>query len=211
MLKGLATAIIGAIVLLATLGIVLGALLGDTDLFSPATSAAQARSMDAQTQIDTTQAQLEIGQRRAEIAAQQAADALDLEHRAAIYAEERVFLQRQYELQLQQQQQAFEREITMMEVRQIVLLGIGSGAILVITLAVAYYLYACGQANLSQVPQAEGRRRAAESEKEQHARQPASVISRQPTTAKDRRGTPSYQDQQGGNGREPRIRSRGQG
>jgi len=176
-----------------------------------------------------SQAQLEIEQHRAEIAAQQATDALDLEHQIAIYeqmekrgevelhhyettlAEERVFLQRQYELKLQQQQQAFEQEMAMVKVRQIVLLGIGSGAILVITLAVAYYLYACGQAKLSQVPQAEGRRRSAESEKEQHARQPASVISRQPTTAKDRRGTPSYQDQQGGDGREPRIRSRGQG
>lgn len=110
---------------MATLGIALGTLVGDTDLFNPATGAAQARSMDAQTHIHTTQAQLEIEQRRAEIVAQQAVDTLDLEHRAAIYeqvekrseaelhhykttlAEERAFLQRQYELQLQQQQQAF--------------------------------------------------------------------------------------------------------
>lgn len=213
MLKGLGTALIGSIIVLATLGIALGASLGDADLFNLATSAAQARSMDAQTQVDTAQAQLEIEQRRAEAAAQQAAAEkraeMELQHYEATLAEDRIFLQRQYELRLRQQQQAFEQEMAMKEVRQIVLLGVGSAAILAVTIAVAYYLYAEGQAKLSQVPRAEGRRRTAASEKEQRARQPASVGSRQPIIPEERRVTPSYQNQPGGDGRGSRVCLRG--
>ena len=215
MLKGLGTALIGSILVLATLGIVLGASLSDADLFNPATSAAQARNMDAQTQVDTARTQLEIEQRRVEAATQQAAAEkraeVELQQYEVTLDDERTFLQRQYELRLQQQQQAFEQEMAMKEVRQIVLLGIGSAAILAITIAVAYYLYTSGQAKLSQVPQAEGRRSAAMAEKEQRARQPASIVSRQPIILEDTRVTPSYQDQQGGDGRGSRVYLRDQG
>jgi hypothetical protein len=229
MLKGLGTALIGSILVLATLGIALGASLGDADLFNSTTSGAQARSMDAQTQVDTARAQLEIEQRRAEADAKQAADALDLEHLAAVYeqgekrgevdlhdyeatlAEERAFLQRQYELQLQQQQYAFEQEMAMKEVRQIVLLGVGSAATLAVTIAVAYYLYASGRAKRSQVPRAERRHRVVTPKKEQRARQPASVVARQPIIPQDRRVASSYQDQPGGDGRGARVYLHDQG
>lgn len=223
MLKGLGIAMVGSIIVLALLGIALGTSLSDADLLNPATSAAQARSMDAQTHIDTAQAQLEIEQRQTEIAAQQAADTLNLEHQAAMYEQieergeaelehykttlsmEQASLQRQQELQLQYQQQAFERKITVQEIQQLVLLGIGSGAILAITIAVAYYLYACAQAKLAQVPRAEdGRHPAAKP----HSKQPAP---RQPITPAGRQVTASFQNRPGGNGRGPRVHSRSRG
>jgi hypothetical protein len=201
MFRGLATAVIGGLIVLTALGLALGASLGETDLFNPATGAAQARSIDAQTQMNTTQAQLEIEQHRAEIAAQQAADALALEHQSTVYAEERSFLERQHELELQQQQRAFEQEMAMMETRQVVYLGVGSVAILAVTIAVVYYLYACGRTKRLQEPQVAGRRQADKPDKQQRARQPTRAVSRQSIAAKDTGVTPARQDQQGGNGR----------
>ena len=80
----------------------------------------------------------------------------ELEHYKAQLAMERATLQHQNELQLQHQQQAFERQMALREIQQPILLGVGSGAILAITAAVAYYLYTCGQAKLAEVPRAEG-------------------------------------------------------
>jgi hypothetical protein len=227
MLRGLATAVIGTILLLATLGIALGALLGDTELFNPATGAAQAKDMEAQTQLDMNRAQLELERREEEIAGQQAAAELELEklqeemaaqqeaakldlaHKAEIYrqaeergelemrhyettlAQEQAFLERQHKLQLQQRQQAFERELAMMELRQIILLGAGSGALVVATTAVAYDLYSRGKAL--------------------HAPQPASFVSRRRVIMGRDQVILQDQDQPGGDGRGPRVRTRGQG
>jgi len=227
MLRGLATAVIGTILLLATLGIALGALLGDTELFNPATGAAQAKDMEAQTQLDMDRAQLqleqrqeeiaaqkatielELEQRREEIAAQQEAAELDWAHRAELYkqaekrgelelrhyettlAQEQAFLERQHKLQLQQRQQGFERELAMMELRQIILLGAASGALVVATTAVAYHLYSRGKAL--------------------HAPQPASFVSRHPVVMGRDQVIPQDQDKQRGDGRGPRVRMRGQG
>lgn len=223
MLKGLGTALVGSIIVLTTLGVALGASLGETDIFNPTTSSAQAESMNAQVQIDRAEAQLEIEQHQAELAAQQAANALALEHQAAMYeqaeehgkaelrhyettlANERLALERQHELELQYQKQALERKGAMMEAQQPMLLGIGSGAILAITIAVAYYFYACAQAKLAQVPRAEdGRRPAAKP----HSKQPAP---RQPITPAGRQVMASFQNQPGGNGRGPRVHSRSRG
>jgi multidrug efflux pump subunit AcrA (membrane-fusion protein) len=224
MLRGLGTALVGSVLVLTIVGVALGTLLGECDLLNPATSAAQARSMDTQTQIDRAEAQLETEQRQAEIAAQQAVDTLDLEHQAAMYehaekrgeadlehyetalAMERASLERQHELQLQHQQQAFEREMAMKEVRQIVFLGIGSGAMLAITIAVVYYLYACGQVKLSQAARAERDHHTAKPEGKHHARRPASGILRRPMIADGRPARASSQDPQGGNGRGPHVR-----
>jgi hypothetical protein len=229
MLKGLGIAMVGSIIVLALLGIALGTSLSDADLLNPATSAAQARSMDAQTHIDTAQAQLEIEQRQTEIAAQQTADTLNLEHQAAMYeqieergeaelehykttlAMARASLQHQQELQLQYQQQAFERKMAVQEIQQLVLLGIGSGAIIAVTVAVVYYLYTCGQAKLRQIPQAEGHRQTTGHNGKHHAQQPVCVTPRQPITPASRQMIVSLEDQEGGNGREPRVGLRSHG
>lgn len=204
MIKGLGTAFIGPILVLAALGTVLGASLGKTDLFNPATSAAQAEIMG-------DQSQLEIAQRQAEIAAQQEAAKLELERQAAINAEEQAFLQRGHDLALQQQQQAFERGMAWMEIQQLILLGVGVGAILVVTIAVAYYLYACGQARLLQAQRAERYRQAAPPERGQYTRQPVGVVPGKPFAPQDRQAAPLHQDQPGGNGRGPRVRMHDQG
>jgi len=200
MIKGLGTAFIGPILVLAILGTLLGASLGDTELFNPATSATQAKIMDAQSQ-------LAIAQRQAEIVAEQEAAKLELEHQAAINAEEQSLLQRGHELALQQQQQAFDRGMAWMEIQQPILLGVGVGAILVVTIAVAYYLYACGQARLLQAQRAERYHQAASPERGQSIRPPVGVVPGKPTAPQDRRAIPLYQDQPGGNGRGPRVHS----
>jgi flagellar motor protein MotB len=223
MLKGLGTALVGSIMVLALLGIALGTSLSDTELLNPATSAAQARSVDARTQLDTAQAQLEIEQQQAEITAQQAADTLDLKHQAAMYeqieerseaeiehhkemlAMEKASLQSQHELQLRHQQQAFERQVAMREIQQLILLGVGSGAILAVAVAVVYYLYACGQAKLAQVPRVQGRRQIAGSNGKYHAQQPAGVTPRQPVTPVSSQRMVSSEGSQGGNGRGPGV------
>jgi len=217
MFRGLGTALVGTIAMLAALGVALGASLGETDLLNPNTSASQARSTDAQTQAEVDQASLEVERHSAEIAAQEAADALNLEHQAALYeqeeergalelehyeaalAEERAARQRQYELQLQQAQRTLEQEMVLAEMREIVLLGVGSGAILVVTIAAAYYLYTCGQAKLMQAMQNGAGRQV-----------PAGLVPGKPTTGTGWQATPSHQDQPGGNGRGPRVYSRSQ-
>ena len=228
MLKGLGTAMVGSITVLAMLGVALGGLLGETDLLNPNTSAAEARSTDAQTQAAAEQAQLEVEQRRAEITARQAEDALNREHQAALYeqeeergklelehyeatlAEELASLQRQHELQLRQQRQAFEQEMILAETQNVMLLGIGSGAIIVAATAVAYYLYACGQAKLRQASRAEVSHRAAGLQRARHAPQPASLVSRKSITADVMREIASHQIHQGGDGRGPHVYSHSQ-
>jgi len=218
MYRGLATALVGTIAVLAMLGTALGASLGETDLLNPNTSASQARSTDVQTQAEIDQTSLEVERHSTEIAAQEAADALNLEHQAALYeqeekrgelelnhyaailAEEQASLQRQRNLELQQQQQAFDRTAAWMEVQQPILLGVGLGAILVVTIAAAYYLYTCGQAKLMQAMQNRAGRQV-----------PAGLVSGKPTTGAGWQATPSHQDQPGGNGRGPRVHSRSQG
>lgn len=202
MFRGLATVVIGVIIVLITLGVVVGALLGETDLFSPTTSAAEARGIDAEIQVNTIQAQLEAEQHHAEIAAQQAADALDLEHQSAIYAEEQSFLKRQYELQLEQQQRVHERELAWMETRQIVYLGVGLCAIGAATISVVYYVYTCGRVKLLQALQAEEHARAAEeSEKGQGTQQLTSAALKPPVAVTGTWMTPGHQNGEGGNGR----------
>ena len=193
MYRGLATALVGTIAVLAMLGTALGASLGETDLFNPTTSAADAKNTEAQTQVDTERARLEIEQAKARGAA-------ELDHYKAVSAAEEAALQRQHELELQQQQQAFERKMAWMEVQQSVLLGAGAGAITVLTIAAAYYLYTCGQAKLMQAMQNGAGRQV-----------PAGLVPGKPTTGTGWQATPAHQDQPGGNGRGPRVHSRSQG
>jgi len=174
------------------LGTALGASLGETDLFNPTTSAADAKNTEAQTQVDTERARLEIEQAKARGAA-------ELDHYRAVSAAEEAALQRQHELELQQQQQAFERKMAWMEVQQSVLLGAGAGAITVLTIAAAYYLYTCGQAKLMQAMQNGAGRQV-----------PAGLVPGKPTTGTGWQATPAHQDQPGGNGRGPRVYSRSQ-
>ena len=192
MYRGLATALVGTIAVLAMLGTALGASLGETDLFNPTTSAADAKNTEAQTQVDTERARLEIEQAKARGAA-------ELDHYKAVSAAEEAALQRQHELELQQQQQAFERKMAWMEVQQSVLLGAGAGVITVLTIAAAYYLYTCGQAKLMQAMQNGAGRQV-----------PAGLVPGKPTTGTGWQATPSYQGQSGGNGRGPRVYSRSQ-
>jgi len=157
--------------------------LGDTEMLNP-----------IQAQIDHDQAQ-------AEIEAQEAANALELEHQAAMYAEERAFLERQHEQRLQQQQQAAEQKTAMTKVGYIVLIGAGAGAILAVAVAGTYYLYACGRAKLLQAAREEGGSRTEESRQEQRRQHPASVVLTQPMTTENEWVAPFIQSPPGGNGR----------
>ena len=166
MLKGLASAMIGTIAILAVLGILVGADLDDIEILNPTTSAAGARSVDAHTHIELAESKLEIEQRRAEGDAKRAADALDLEHQAMLYAqeekrgqvelehhkailaEELAFRRKKQKIKLRQEQEAFERQEAMKEIRLIVVLGVGSGVAVAIALATTYYLYASARARL---------------------------------------------------------------
>ncbi len=182
MFKGLATAFVAVIVVLAGLGITLGASPGGTEILNP------------------TQAETDRDQAQVEIEAQAAASALELDHQAAMYAKERAFLERQREQQLQQQQQAAEQKMAMTKVGQIVLVGTGAGAILVVAIAATYYLYACGQAKLLQASREQGRR-VKEPKKARREQQPANVILTQPVTTNDEWVAPFIRQPQGGNGR----------
>jgi hypothetical protein len=179
MFKGLAAAFVAVIVVLASLGITLGALLGNTEIFNP------------------TQAEIDYEQAQVAIEAQEAASALELDHRATVYAEEQAFLERQHEQQLRQQQRAAEQTMAMTKAGQIVLLGTGSGAIFVLAAAGTYYLYACGRARLLQAP----RERDRHAEGPRRERKTADAILTQPVTTKDEWVSPFIQYSRGGNGR----------
>ena len=182
MFKGLAAAFVAIIIVLAGLGITLGVSLGDIDVLNP------------------TQAQIDYEQAQVELEAQEVANTLDLEHQAAVYAEEQAFLKRQHEQQLQQQQRAAEQKMTIAKAGQIVLLGTGSGAILVLAVAGTYYLYACGRAKLLQASREQGLR-IEKPKQERREKQPANIILTQPITTNDEWVSSLVPQPQGGNGR----------
>jgi hypothetical protein len=222
MYKGLGTALIGTIVVLTMFGTTLGAALGNTDLFNPPTSAAEARRMDVQTQLDATHDLLDIGERQTRLAAQRTADALDLQHQAVMNEQaeqrseaelehykttlemEQTSLQRQHELELQYKQRALERELAAMEVQRAVFLGTGLGAILAITIAAVYYLYVCAQSKLARVPRLAESHQTAAYRGGAYAQPPIHGGPTGPTAPSDMWATPSGQHHQGGNGRGPR-------
>ena len=179
MFNGLARAFVAVIVVLAGLGITLGALLGNTEIFNP------------------TQADIDYAQAQVAIEAQEAASALELKHQAAVFAEEQAFLERQHEQQLRQQQQAAEQKMAVAKAGQIVLLGTGSGAIFVLAAAGTYYLYACGRARLLQASRERDRR----AEGSRRERETANDIPTQPVTMQDEWVPPFVQYSRGGNGK----------
>ena len=222
MYNGLGTALIGTIVVLTILGTALGAALSNTDLLNPTTRGADARKTDVETQLVATRQAMDIGQYQAELSAEQEARELELEHQAAMneQAEQRgeaelehyrttlemkqASLQRQHDLELQYKQRALERELAAMEVQRAIFLGIGLGAILAITIATVYYLYASAQAKLAQAPRAAGSRQAATHRGGAYAQSPIHVGPRGPTAPGGLWATPPGQYHQGGNGRGPR-------
>ena len=216
MLKGLGTALVGSIAILTLVGTVMGLLLSDTDIVNPATSGAAARQVDAETEVNRALAHVEIEERRTAIALQKAQNLLDLGHQARTQAQEekynelmlgdqRAALQHQVAMDRQQQEQAFKQEMALNEVRQFVVLGVGSGAILSITIVLAYYLYACGRAKLAQIPRAEHDRSAGGSNGRHRARNLATATPRSPQTPRGVEVVIPRRREDGGNGRGPRV------
>ena len=222
MYNGLGTALIGTIIVLTMFGTALGAALSNTDLLNPATRGAEATKTNVETQLDATRQAIDIEQYQAEQSAQEMARKIELEHQAAINEQaeqrskaelehyktalemEQTSLQRQHELELEYKRRALEREMAAMEVQRAVFLGTGLGAILAIAIAAAYYLYACAQSKLAQVPRVTGSRQAAAYRGRAYTQPPIHVGPRGPTAPVGLWTTPPGQPHQGGNGRGPR-------
>ena len=222
MYKGLGTALIGTIVVLTMFGTALGAALSNTDLLNPTTRGADAMKTNVETQLAATRQAIDIGKYQDELFAEQMARKIELEHQAAMNEQaeqrseaelehyktalemEQASLQRQHELELQYKQRALEREMAAMEVQRAVFLGTGLGAILAVTIAAVYYLYACAQSKLAQVPRVTGSRQAAAYRGGAYAQPLFHVGPTGPAAPSGMCATPSGRHHQGGNGRGPR-------
>ena len=127
MLKGLAAALIGTILVLATLGVALGMDLGNADLLNPNTSRAKANQMQQEADLQTERGKVDL-----EIYKQEEANRLEL--------------QRQQQLQeLAYQRDRQQVELTLLRTREMVVTGVLSVMLILTGGGLTFCLVAIGR------------------------------------------------------------------